>query len=310
MFGEHEIRGFEVPKYDRLRLSVKVLQNVAHLKQYRDRFEERKRTVDLLQEYVERSALYPGHHKGRRSLVGGEIVNHPGYPRMIQLTQDGNFLLEQLDSFVLLPFQHHAQIQLLEGPPDSLKLFIGHFINVTHSALPQHAQKTKTVVEARPYRTTHGELTLTKKGIPPIVGDLPPGTIATGMKIAIVCVAILALLQAFLGLAVSGCRWKYRVSSGCPDDPAHPMFRLRTAFTNCAEWHPVLMALMLTNGMYAAQRWAVFLYPAAVVARWLLVSGLLIAPIKKPNIWRFSGAALTYLLVILFSVLLLKNVAG
>ena len=116
------------------------------------------------------------------------------------------------------------------------------------------------------------------------------------MKIAVLCVAVLAILQIVLGLAISVCRWKFRISVGGPDDLKHPLFRLRTAFSNCAEWHPLLMALMLTNGMYAGGMWVLWLYPSAVAARCLLILGLTTASLGKPNAARFLGALGTYII--------------
>lgn len=128
------------------------------------------------------------------------------------------------------------------------------------------------------------------------------------MKIAILSVAVLAFMQTILGLAVSACRWKYKVSCGCPDDPKHVMYRIRTAYTNCAEWHPLLTGLMLVNGMYASKPWALWLYPGVVAARCMLIAGLTTAPLDRPNGMRFVGAAGTFALSFVLSGLLIYNV--
>lgn len=128
------------------------------------------------------------------------------------------------------------------------------------------------------------------------------------MKIAVLCVAALAVLQTTLGLAISICRWKYRISVGSPDDPTHPIFRIRTAFGNCAEWHPMLMAMMLVNGMYAGPAWVLWLYPTVVAARCLLILGLTTAPVTRPNPARFLGALGTYILAFLLAGLLINSV--
>ncbi|HIB63840.1 MAG TPA: MAPEG family protein [Phycisphaerales bacterium] len=128
------------------------------------------------------------------------------------------------------------------------------------------------------------------------------------MKIAVFCVAVLALLQALLGCVVSFFRRKYRISAGCPDDPAHPLYRLRTAFSNCAEWHPILIALMLLSGMYASQKWSIWLYPAVVAGRCFHVLGLVAHPLHRPNATRVVGATLTYLLTIGLSLLVINDV--
>lgn len=128
------------------------------------------------------------------------------------------------------------------------------------------------------------------------------------MKIAVFCVAVLALLQALLGCVVSLFRRKYRVSAGSPDDKTHPLYRVRTAFSNCAEWHPTLIALMLISGMYASQKWSIWLYPAVVAGRCLHVLGLVAHPLDRPNTTRVLGAAMTYLLTIGLALLVINDV--
>ena len=125
------------------------------------------------------------------------------------------------------------------------------------------------------------------------------------MKIAILSVAILALIQTLLGIAVSVCRRKFRISSGCPDDPKHLLFRVRTAFSNCAEWHPVFMALLLVQPMRGGPSWAVWLGPAVVAARCLMIVGLVTFPLHKPNMFRVLGAGSTYFCALVLSLLLL-----
>lgn len=125
------------------------------------------------------------------------------------------------------------------------------------------------------------------------------------MKIAILCTAFLALLQLGLALGISGMRWKFKRSVGAPDDIDHPLSRARTAFSNCAEWHPLLIALMLVLQMGGAPAWSVWLSPAAVMARYLLVIGLVTYSNRRPNLVRFLGAAGTYLCVLLLVALVL-----
>lgn len=128
------------------------------------------------------------------------------------------------------------------------------------------------------------------------------------MKIAVLCIAVLAMLQTCLGLTVSMLRRKYKISSGCPDDPAHMLFRVRTAFNNCAEWHPILMILMVLLSFYAGEKWVIFLYPVVVTGRCFHVMGLVSAPITKPNMSRLLGATLTYLTCLVMAILLVKGV--
>lgn len=125
------------------------------------------------------------------------------------------------------------------------------------------------------------------------------------MNIAILCVAILALLQTVLGLSISACRWKFKKSTGVPDDPAHVMKRICTAYGNCAEWHPVFFALLLVLPMTGAPKWAIWLGPVAVTARCLLVAGLVTFTLKTTNMFRFAGAALNYLVLLMLCILII-----
>lgn len=127
------------------------------------------------------------------------------------------------------------------------------------------------------------------------------------MKIAILCVVFLALLQTCLGLTISGMRWKFRLSVGEPDDPNHPLSRVRLAFSNCAEWHPVFYALLLVLPMDGGPKWSVFLSPAVVATRYLLVAGLITFNPKKPNMVRFLGAVGNYILALLLSGLVIAT---
>ncbi len=127
------------------------------------------------------------------------------------------------------------------------------------------------------------------------------------MKIAILCVVFLAILQILLGLVISGMRRKFRCSVGAPDDPNHPLFRARLAFSNCAEWHPIFFALLLVLPMGGAPKWSIWLSPAVVAARYLMVAGLVTFPPNKPNIVRVLGAVGTYLTALLLSGLVIAT---
>lgn len=127
------------------------------------------------------------------------------------------------------------------------------------------------------------------------------------MKTAIFCVVILALMQTLLGVSISACRWVYKKSVGRPDDPNHPMNRISVAYTNCAEWHPAFYALLLVQPMQGGPMWALWLGPLAVTARCLLVTGLLTFSLKKPNVFRFVGAGLTYFTLLALCGVLLST---
>lgn len=124
------------------------------------------------------------------------------------------------------------------------------------------------------------------------------------MKTAILCVAILALMQICLGLAISACRWKFKKSVGTPDDPGHIMKRISTAYSNCAEWHPMLYALLLIQPMSGGPAWAIWFGPLVVTARCLAVTGLVTFTLERPNPFRFVGAATTYVCSLALAILL------
>lgn len=127
------------------------------------------------------------------------------------------------------------------------------------------------------------------------------------MKIAILCTAILALMQVALGLGISTLRWKYAISVGTPSDANHPLCKLRTAFSNCSEWHPLLIILMLVLQISGAPSWATWLAPAVVAARCFLIVGLTTYPPHRSNLFRILGASCTYLLTIAYAILILKT---
>lgn len=125
------------------------------------------------------------------------------------------------------------------------------------------------------------------------------------MKIAVLCTAFLALLQICLGITISRLRRKHKISVGCPDDVDHPLYRVSTAYRNCAEWHPMFMALMLVLPMGGAPEWSIWLPAAVVAARYLLVMSLVTLPLSKGNIPRVIGAGLNYIVGLLLAILVL-----
>ncbi len=125
------------------------------------------------------------------------------------------------------------------------------------------------------------------------------------MKIAVCAVALLALIQVFLAFAISRMRWKYRLSVGMPSEIDHPLRRVSTAFTNCCEWHPVLMAMMLVLPMGAVPHFSIWLPAVVVATRCLHVVGLTTFPLNRANAFRFLGALGTYGCVVFYAGLLL-----
>lgn len=125
------------------------------------------------------------------------------------------------------------------------------------------------------------------------------------MKIAILCTVFLGLLQLCLALGISAMRRKHRISVGGHDNPNHPLCRLRVAFSNCAEWHPLLIVLMLLLQISGAPSWSVWLSPLVVMSRYLMVAGLVTYPNTRPNGLRLAGAVGTYTLTLTLCIMVL-----
>lgn len=125
------------------------------------------------------------------------------------------------------------------------------------------------------------------------------------MKIAILCTALLALLQLGLGLTISIMRFKYEVPIGTPSDPDHPLSRVSTAFSNCCQWHPLLIILMVILQIVGAPPWSLWLAPATVVVRSLMVTGLATFPNSRPNSFRLLGGIGTYLITLILSFMII-----
>lgn len=125
------------------------------------------------------------------------------------------------------------------------------------------------------------------------------------MKIAVCAVALLALVQVTLAFVLSRMRWKYRLSTGTPSEPDHPLRRVSTAFSNCSEWHPTLMAMMLVLPMGGAPHFSIWLPTVVVATRCLHVVGLTTFPLNRTNAFRILGAVGTYGCVVLYACLLL-----
>lgn len=62
---------------------------------------------------------------------------------------------------------------------------------------------------------------------------------------------------------------------------------------------------MLVLQMSGAPDWSLWLSPLVVMARYLLVAGLVTYPNTRPNGLRFVGACLNYVLVLLLAILVL-----
>lgn len=122
------------------------------------------------------------------------------------------------------------------------------------------------------------------------------------MKIAVICVASLALLQLLLALNCSLNRRKGKKSHGAPDDPEDPLYRAVVAHRNGSEYAPLLCILMLLPPMYpgGTPGWVLFLPPLVVLVRFLHALGILNHSLKRPNLFRLLGAAGTYIVGLIY----------
>ena len=130
------------------------------------------------------------------------------------------------------------------------------------------------------------------------------------MKIALVCIGLLAFLIFGLGLAVSLTRGKTKKNYGYSDDPTDRLHKLCRAHANAAEYVPILGLLMFviaTRSEPAA--WVVWTMILATVSRYAHAAGVVAMPtLDRPNPLRFLGALGTYVFGIALAVALLLSV--
>ena len=116
------------------------------------------------------------------------------------------------------------------------------------------------------------------------------------MRAASFCIGAMGLLIFLLALNVSRQRRVNKISTGMPDDPSHPLYKAVVAHRNAAEFIPMFSALMVACQLYGAPNWMVAVYGAAVCSRFLHAFSILgFTTVKKPNLVRVLGAALTYI---------------
>jgi hypothetical protein len=115
------------------------------------------------------------------------------------------------------------------------------------------------------------------------------------MTTAIVCTALLGLLVFGLGLRVSLLRGSTRVSIGHGTGPADPLHQAVRAHGNTAEYAPMMAILMLIAGSRDPSGWMLATFVAATLSRYLIVAGMLMAPLDRPHPLRFVGALGTYI---------------
>lgn len=115
------------------------------------------------------------------------------------------------------------------------------------------------------------------------------------MTVAVVCVALLGLLVFGLGFGVSMVRMQTQTAYGSPNDPTDPLYKVTRAHGNTTEYAPMLAVLMLINGANDPPAWVLWTMGLAVLSRYMLVIGILVAPtMARPHPLRFAGAAATY----------------
>ncbi len=125
------------------------------------------------------------------------------------------------------------------------------------------------------------------------------------MKIAIICIASLALLQFLLAVNCSLNRRKGKVSHGSSDDPDDPMYRAVVAHRNASEYTPLFCLLILfPQWTLGAPAWSVYLAPLVVIARVLHAYSLVSFSLKRSNKMRVLAAFATYILGLTYAGLL------
>ena len=125
------------------------------------------------------------------------------------------------------------------------------------------------------------------------------------MTVAIVCSALLGLLLMGLGFGVSTARGRNEVLIGHATDPVDPVHKIVRAHGNTAEYAPMLAVLMLVAARFEPATWVLWVMGIGTAARFLIVVGLMIGSLDKPNPFRFAGAALTYVTGIILAVYVL-----
>ncbi len=114
------------------------------------------------------------------------------------------------------------------------------------------------------------------------------------MTPALVCIALLGLLIFLLGFAVSLTRGRAQTVIGFDPSPTDPLHKMVRAHGNSTEYAPMLAILMLVLGSLSPAGWILWVMYGAVASRYLIVAGLLVGTLEKPNPMRFIGALGTY----------------
>ena len=129
------------------------------------------------------------------------------------------------------------------------------------------------------------------------------------MTVAVICSALLGLLLMGLGFAVSTQRGRSEVLIGHPADPEDPTHKIVRAHGNTAEYAPMLAVLMLVAARFEPATWILWVMGIGTAARFVIVIGLMLGSLEKPNAFRFAGAALTYVAGIILALNILISAA-
>lgn len=116
------------------------------------------------------------------------------------------------------------------------------------------------------------------------------------MSIALICIAILGILTIGMGFFVSITRARTGIIIGQPDDPDHALSRAIRAHGNTAEYSAMIAVLIYVLGTLDPAFWVQVFMVGIVVARLLLITGILTAALDRPTAFRFIGSLGTYVL--------------
>lgn len=117
------------------------------------------------------------------------------------------------------------------------------------------------------------------------------------MSIPYLCIVFLGLLIVGGGFYVSWCRAKLGIVGGCPQDPANKLHKAVRAHANATEYVPIMALVIYMLGLFNPPGWIVGVMIGFTLARYLSFFGLAAGEsLAKPNLLRFLGALLTYIL--------------
>lgn len=130
------------------------------------------------------------------------------------------------------------------------------------------------------------------------------------MQVAVVCVALMAVLLAGLGIGVSMARKKHAKGIGVPEDPKHPLLKIVRAHGNAAEWIPILAVMILWLGTREPAAWVIWTMTLVTACRFSHAAGMVASrTLAGGHPLRFIGSAGTYLGTIALAIAMLVELA-